>query len=249
MKKYEFLAIFVALFGGVVSQSSFIPFLVLVIGFTPRFIRFLWERSRTSSLQKIANDLGFELESDPKVMPKFMQSFPFLDRGFDHKFRNHMWSERKGVQVHIFGFEYTLVDKSLFSNSDGETRYRQTLVLFKSGSHELPGFILTPECPTDHYLEITGFQKNDIDFEEHGAFSMAFELRGSNENAIRQAFQSNVMTFMEQYQHLNLTLHSESNMLLCYEEGSRAAAEDLGELLKVTENIYHMLAHNFIESR
>jgi len=73
------------------------------------------------------------------------------------------------------------------------TTRTQTVVAMESDSLKLPSFTMRPELLFDRVGSALGFQ--DIDFADHPQFSRVFVLKGKDEVAIREFFETQILDF------------------------------------------------------
>ena len=96
------------------------------------------------------------------------------------------------LDVKIFEYEYTI-----YKTGTNGRRYpvqaSQTVFRFQSQRMNLPGFVLSPESILDKIEDVFGYYQ-DIDFQQHPAFSRRYLLTGDNEAAIRKLFTPAVLS-------------------------------------------------------
>ncbi len=69
--------------------------------------------------------------------------------------------------------------------------HRHTLIAMESNSLQIPQFSIRPEGFWDKIGAKIGFQ--DIDFDEHPAFSESFVVQGTDEAAVRRFFDAEIV--------------------------------------------------------
>lgn len=114
----------------------------------------------------------------------------------DKRMHNVMSGRLAGAEAAVFDYTYstrlTRFEESRPDGSPTRTRPSQTVAVFRFRDVKLPVFELSREG------KILKPEGHDIDFPSHPGFSQRFHLRGDDENAIRQFFDSGVLGFFEQ---------------------------------------------------
>jgi len=189
---------------------------VLLIVAAAAYSAHVAEKKRIESLRQVAQDLGFDFE--PKGDAAFLQSlglFHLFSQGHSKALSNLLRGKAQDLEVAIFDYRYVT----------GSGKHRHTwnhsVVCFRFGGTNLPAFSLRPEN-ISHKIG-AWFGSQDIDFESHPGFSRRYLLRGNQEKAIRELFNTAVLDFYEAKP--GLCTEGGGDMLLFYRSGVRAKPE------------------------
>lgn len=180
--------------------------LVLIIA----YLKERESKKRIEGLKDVATTLGFIFTSKARsgFVGKIEHFYLYNREGSSPEIKNIMTGQKKGLQVSIFDFHYTIGDKKV------STRYSQTVLLVESGQLNLPLFILRPESVLDKIGTLFGGQ--DIDFDSNPEFSDHYLLRGEDETRIRETFSPSVISYYEQ--HHRVYTEGNKNRLLFFLE-------------------------------
>ena len=174
------------LFGPLVCCGlwSVIPIILVVIF----LIRRANAKERTQTLSGIAAELNLEFspvgEESLKVQ---LGEFPLLNKGRKGQLTNVCVGGTDEVELWIFDYRYI--------TGFGRSRrvHKQTVVAMQSALLNLPEFRMRPERMFDRVGQMLGLQ--DIDFEEHLAFSQQFVLQSDRAEQTREFFDSTLLDF------------------------------------------------------
>ena len=101
-------------------------------------------------------------------------------------------------------------------------------MLFEASDLDLPQFALRPEHLFHKIGQVMGYQ--DIDFDSHPEFSKRYLLRGADEEAVRRAFGSGVLSYFEQ--QTKISCEADRGQLIFYRPRKRVAAEEVDGFVK-----------------
>jgi len=128
--------------------------------------------------------LEFSAEQDHELLGK-LQVLPVFNKGRRRELKNVLKAETEDTSLAIFDYQFTT------GSGKNTTTHKFTAASMERPNMQLPHFIVRPEGFIDRIGSAMGFQ--DIDFEQHPAFSRMFVLQGENETAIRAFFDKRVM--------------------------------------------------------
>jgi hypothetical protein len=147
-------------------------------------------KERTQGLQSAATLLGWQFVPATAMdwLPN-LEKFTLFSEGHSKAITNAMYGEINGAKSAFFDYEYVV------GSGKNRTIYRQSVVYFESGSLSLPFFSLRQENALYRLISAFGYQ--DIDFGNRPEFSKRYLLRGSDEQAVRNAFNDATFAFYE----------------------------------------------------
>ena len=117
------------------------------------------------------------------------------------------------------GDAYVTIMDYQFTTGGGKnsSTFRQTVIVFESDELQLPSFSLRPENFFHKIGSAFGYQ--DIDFDSFPEFSKNYLLRGINEQAVRDTFNYDILSYCERQK--NLCLEGVDKRLIYYQSGKR----------------------------
>jgi hypothetical protein len=149
------------------------------------------EKKRANAMQRAAREMGLTFEpKDDGATFGLLSGFHLFSQGHSRRITSLMLGEVSDMDVRIFDYSYTTG-----SGTNSHT-CRQTVISFRSRKLALPAFSLRPENLFHKIGALFGYQ--DINFDTHPQFSKHYLLRGSDEEAIRNAFNDGVLEFYDQ---------------------------------------------------
>lgn len=134
---------------------------------------------RTAALQLVAGalDLEFQDTGDAQLQQD-LSAFPLFSIGRAHKLTNLFVADTPTLKINLFDYEYTT------GHGKHKRVRRQTVAALQSAELTIPAFVMRPEGKLDLVGSLLGRQ--DIDFDDHAAFSKAFVLKSEDESATRE---------------------------------------------------------------
>ena len=177
------------------------------------------EKKRTDAMEQAAREMGLTsfYPRDDGGTFSLVSQFHLFSQGHAKKITSVMHGEVSDMEVRIFDYTYTTG-----SGKNAQTS-RQTVICFRSPKLDLPSFSLRPENFFDKIGSLFGYR--DIDFDTHPVFSKHYLLRGSDEEAIREAFDEDVLVFYEE--HDGLCTEGSGPTLIFYRAAQRAKPENI----------------------
>jgi hypothetical protein len=211
--------------GGLLITALPCVIFVLIAGGVAFLIYYSYrqEKQRTADLQRVAEELGFEfLPKDDGSFLSNRGSFPLFSQGHSKRLFNLMRGKTKNLTAAIFDYRYTV------GSGKNSHTWQQTVAAFQVDSPPLPTFSLRPESVWHKIGALLGYQ--DINFPHAPVFSKSYLLRGSDETAIRNLFNDQVLLFFEANQ--GLSVEADQDWLLVYRPNNRAKPEAMRALLE-----------------
>ncbi len=191
--------------------AAFAGVIIAVVVFFARYAKRL-ERERTMGLKSSATMLGwqFAAESPLDYFPN-LNAFPLFSEGHTKQIKNLMYGERNGVKAALFDYVYVV--------GHGKHRHThyQSVAYFEPRDLSVPFFSLRPENVWHKLTTVLGYQ--DIDFSNRPTFSSAYLLRGPEEQAIRNAFDDELLGFYET--NPGISTDGGGNQLFIFRPGHR----------------------------
>ncbi len=180
------------------------------------------EKKRRKRMREIAGSLGFiyQEKGDPLLF-SLVDQFYLFSQGRSRRIYNVLKGRTGDSDVTIMDYQYTT------GGGKNSSTFRQTVILFDSELLELPAFALRPENVFHKIGSAFGYQ--DIDFESHPEFSKKYLLRGINEEAVRNTFDYDLLSYCERQK--NLFLEGEGRKLIYYRSGKRIKPEEIKSFL------------------
>ena len=187
---------------------------------------------RKRELSVVAQQLGFQFV--PQGHDNFQQSleeFHLATLGTRQKLSNLMHGKMEGSDVAIFDHEYFV------PNGKTSRKVSQTVIWLQRRGTKRTEFALRPE---NFWNTIgTWVGHGDINFDSHPTFSRDYLLRGDDENAVRELFNADVLTFYEQ--HSALSTEGAGNKLFVYRAEALLAPDEIKSFLKEALQLLSLL--------
>lgn len=191
------------------------------------------ENKRRAAIEAAANSLGLAfspilLEPDQALL----NTFELAQRGHGRTASLATIADSGELRLAIFDYKY--------STGSGKNKQTPTFsaVLATSPDLRLPQFTLTPEHLFHRLGDFFGFK--DIDFEEDPKFSDQFQLKGADEQSIRQFFTSERRTALSSLGDVSVEGNGAS--FLFYRRGHLKDAAQLSSMIEEGYSIYSKLA-------
>jgi hypothetical protein len=203
------------------SPLILVPAVILIgisLAIAIGFVSLRLEKKRTDAMEQAAREMGlsFYPKDDGSTLSSLLQ-FHLFSQGHAKKITSVMHGEVSDMEVRIFDYTYTTG-----SGKNAHTS-RQTVICFRSPKLDLPSFSLRPENLFHKIGSLFGYQ--DIDFDTHPVFSKHYLLRGSDEEAIRDAFDEDVLAFYEEQD--GFCTEGSGPTLIFYRAAQRAKPENI----------------------
>lgn len=192
---------------------------LVVVGIVASFI---YEKKRREALEKVAEELGlpFFPKGDPELL-NALGVFNLFSQGRSRKITNVLHGDSGDVKLGIFDYQFTT------GSGKNSTTWKQTVVYFDSPGMNLPQFSMRPQSFFHVIGKVFGYQ--DIDFDTHPVFSKMFILQGPSELAIRELFQPELLSLLEQKK--GVSLEGQGSRLVFYRHNNRSKPHQIRELM------------------
>ena len=187
-------------------------------------------KQHSDAMQVIARSLNLKFNPDGnEKLHQSLQRFHLATLGHYSSMTNLLYGQRDGTDIAIFEYEYPRGKNNII---------RQTVIWMQRPGTRLTEFSLRPESVWNQLGGWSGH--GDINFDSRPNFSRDYLLRGDDEEAIRELFTDDVLSFYER--HPELTTEGEGNKLLFYREGVVVQPENLQSFLKEALNVRALLS-------
>lgn len=201
---------------------------VLIIGGVIIFVLILmsaiwyFDKKRTEAIEALAESLGLEFVGEvPTESLGEVASFPLFQSGHSRRVRNLLQGETEIARIQIFDYQYTV------GSGKNKSTCLQTVVTMVSDQIQAPEFHVSPEGFFTRFTH--WFGAHDIDFDTHQDFSDSYQLRGPNEQAIRDFFDQTLMDYFCEQKGLSLSV--KPGELVYYRSRSSLRPEDWKDLM------------------
>jgi hypothetical protein len=176
----------------VASLPEWMPLLAIgAIVAVVLIIQYVLARRRTQALMTVAMELGFNFEGaswrDETLAP--YKEINLFQKGRSPEFRNIMTGSASGVRVSLFDYAFTK------GGGKSSHTYTQTVAAFFKAGITLPEFAVQPEGVLQKVA--IAFTSNDINFDSHPEFSRRWQLKGADDDKIREVFTPALLSYFE----------------------------------------------------
>ncbi len=204
---------------GIVAIGCFVVWMVVL------------ENKRSEALASIAEEMGFNYlkKGDKSHLDRF-QSFHLFSQGHSKKIKNHIFGSSQGLELGLFGYEYTTG-----AGKDSHT-HRQSVFYIVSPEIHVSAFSLRPEHIFHRIGKAFGYQ--DIEIESHPEFSKQFLLRGKEVDKIKNLF---TQTIMDHYVSIGkVSTEGAGDTLVFYRSGKRIKPDMIQSFIDEGLSIYKL---------
>jgi hypothetical protein len=180
-------------------------------------------RRRTKRLQQIAQDMRFTfMPQDHGALVSRLSPFSLSSNVMAQKAVNVIEGTVKNVQVVIFDHHYAI------ETTDGNQTTKQTVICFTSPDWDLPAFGLRPRNFLHTFASYFGL--SEVAFDGHRLFAKRYLLQGKEEDAIRDLFREEVLSFFDG--HGGLFVEGCDRMLILYRSSQRVEPDNIRAFLQ-----------------
>ena len=187
------------------------------------------EKKRTTTMQEFAESLGLEFfpTGHGELMAR-LADFNLFSSGHSRSMKNVILGKTEIASIAIFDYQYTT------GGGKNKSTHRQTVVAMESSSLSLPNFTMRPEHIFDRVGSALGLQ--DIDFEDHAQFSQMFVLKGKDEAAIREFFDTQIRDFFATRE--GICFEGATGVFLYFRARKRQSVDELRTYLEEGYSVY-----------
>lgn len=187
------------------------------------------EYRRKKGMRTIAEELGLEyIEDGNHHLVTALSDFSLFSGGRSRKCSKMICGETEEVAISIFDYTYHT------GRGDEKRSFTQSVIALQSEQIKTPRFQMRPQGIFDILGSALGIQ--DIDFETHPEFSKMFILQGNDEEAIREFFDSDWLSFLEQYK--GFSLEGRDGALVFYCSNREIRPTEIKDYLAKAYDIY-----------
>lgn len=186
------------------------------------------QRKRREAYAEYSSIRGFAYEPGrAEGERRFREAFEIFTKGGDDSWRNSITGTKNNSP--FTAFEY------VWHTGSGKSRRRHTVsgLIWESDAVSLPRFALAPEG----WFSRLGdwLSKRDIDFTDSPEFSQTYQLKGADEQAVRQLFTPEVRRFFEATP--NQKVNASGRFLFWWFDKPLPPAERLDEWLELGDHV------------
>lgn len=195
-------------------------------------------KKRKKELKQLAEAMNFtfddEFTDEDDTLLRSLNHLALFRQSRSQGAWNVMRGQTDDVAVTIMDHRY-----SSGSSSSGKTRNvsEQTVIVFQSDRLSLSSFTLRPQ-DLAHKISTAVLGYQDINFEDHRAFSKQYHLHGNDEESIRQLFNENVLAYFEQ--HGKLMADGSGDSLVLCRLRKTVTAKDIKSLLAQGFEVFNL---------
>jgi hypothetical protein len=181
------------------------------------------EQKRREALREVAGQLGmdFEPEADTLLSPD-LAGFHLFKQGHGRRVRNLLRSRKGRDEVWLFDYRYVI------GSGKNRSTHNQSVAAFPLGAGSLPEFELRPENVLHKIGAAFGYQ--DIDFRDEPGFSARYLVRGREEDAVRELFDSRTIEAVQTAR--NICVEGGGSWLLIYRARRRVEPANAADFLE-----------------
>lgn len=183
---------------------------------------------RTREMRALAGRMGWSFQPQPALDVVWdRRRLGLFTVPMHQRIRNHLSGTVGEYRVAVFDLQYSTTRGEAVKGS------AQTVVHVQSSRLRLPAFSLRPECVYHRAGDRVG--GGDIDFGSDPHFSRAFQLRGPDEDAIREAFGEDVR---EAFQRIpGSSADADGSDFLVWRRGELTRPEDVAALVQAAVDL------------
>lgn len=187
------------------------------------------EKQRTKDLQERAGGLNLAFfPQDELNLKESLGQMHLFTQGRSRRLTNVIQAGTDDVDIYIFDYQYTT------GGGNSSSTWRQTVMLFRSASLQLPTFALRPENVFHKIGSAFGMQ--DIDFDAFPDFSEKYLLKGPDETVVRDLFGENVLYTFEQ--NPGYCVEGRDGDLIVYRSSKRVPPDQIQAFMEEGVRIY-----------
>lgn len=207
----------------------FVVLLALLIGGALYF-----QKKRSDKIEAAARALGFTFRRKATKEDKALIVGSHLAKAGYARTVHNVLQLSGPAELAMFLFDY--------SYAIGTTKYNdrtvgQTIIRMQSPLLKLPPFSISPENIFSKIDKVFGY--SDINFSEVPEFSRTYLLRGPDEAAVRQLFNSSIIQFFEQER--DLTVEAAGDLMFLYRYNKVIKAEEMGTFVETGKRALALL--------
>ncbi|MBB76459.1 MAG: hypothetical protein CMJ75_18295 [Planctomycetaceae bacterium] len=198
------------------SINAVVITLIIAIVLIVRRVQKKRAEKRTADLQVVAADLKLEFrDRGDASLQQALSAFPLFSIGRARKLTNLFVADTPDLKINLFDYQYTT------GHGKHKRIRRQTVAAVQSQALTVPDFVMRPEGRLDRVGSLLGRQ--DIDFDDHPAFSKAFVLQSTVESETREFFDTTLLDYFAE--HGTISFEAAAGTFLYFRRWQYVAAE------------------------
>ena len=210
------------------ALGIFVVLLALLIGGALYF-----QKKRSDKIEAAARALGFTFRRKATKEDKALIVGSHLAKAGYARTVHNVLQPSGPAELAMFLFDYSY---SIGTTGYGRT-VGQTIIRMQSPLLILPPFSISPENIFSKIDKVFGY--SDINFSEVPEFSRTYLLRGPDEAAVRQLFNSSIIQFFEQER--DLTVEAAGDLMFLYRYNKQVTAEEMGTFVETGKRALALL--------
>ncbi|MEM1222592.1 MAG: hypothetical protein AAGH40_07485 [Verrucomicrobiota bacterium] len=217
------------------SPFGLIMFVVIPLFFIGIFyLSYHQQKKRSEALAKLATELGMDFTPKSQKSDGFgFSRMPLFSKGRSRRIRNMMAGPMADANGYLFDYQFTT------GGGKNSSTYSQTVAVFNIPNQYLPEFSCKPERFFHRLADLFG--QEDINFGDYPNFSKSYRLTGSNEEAVRSIFNSDVIEMLETKVDNPWSVDAGGNWIAIYRPSKRIPPEQWSEFLLETTTLLNAM--------
>ena len=192
-----------------------------------------FQKKRSDKIEAAARALGFTFRRKATKEDKALVVGSHLAKAGYARTVHNVLQPSGPAELAMFLFDYSY---SIGTSGYGRT-VGQTIIRMQSPLLKLPPFSISPENIFSKIDKVFGY--SDINFSEVPEFSRTYLLRGPDEAAVRQLFNSSIIQFFEQER--DLTVEAAGDLMFLYRYNKQVTAEEMGTFVETGKRALALL--------
>jgi len=192
-----------------------------------------FQKKRSDKIEAAARALGFTFRRKATKEDKALIVGSHLAKAGYARTVHNVLQPSGPAELAMFLFDYSY---SIGTSGYGQT-VGQTIIRMQSPLLKLPPFSISPENIFSKIDKVFGY--SDINFSEVSEFSRTYLLRGPDEAAVRQLFNSSIIQFFEQER--DLTVEAAGDLMFLYRYNKQVTAEEMGTFVETGKRALALL--------
>jgi hypothetical protein len=192
------------------------------------------QKKRSDKIEAAARALGFTFRRKATKEDKALIVGSHLAKAGYARSVHNVLQASGPAELTMFLFDYSYAIGHI---KDHDRSIGQTIIRMHSPLLRLPPFSISPERTFSKIGKVFGY--SNINFSEVPDFSRKYLLRGLDEAAVRQLFNSSIIQFFEQER--DLTVEAAGDLMFLYRYNKIVKAEEMGTFVETGKRALALL--------